>query len=121
MERELDHWVREAVDTLVAFCSPERIILYGSHAKGSAGPCSDIDLIVVCSMQGSRLERRAALRQLFATWPIRVDASAFTAEELECAAGESHTFIRAAVQGGREVYRREHTHPRTRQPTGGSE
>jgi predicted nucleotidyltransferase len=106
MVQELSPWVRQAVDTLVAFCNPERIILYGSHAKGSAGPSSDIDLIVVCGAQGSRLERRAELRQLFASWPVRVDASAFTAEELQYAASEEHSFIRAAVQSGVEVYRR---------------
>lgn len=106
MNEKLNVWVREAIDVLVAFCNPDRIILYGSHSKGTAGPTSDIDLIVVHQAQGSRLERRAELRQLFASWPVRVDASAYTAEELEHAAGEEHSFIRAATREGVEVYRR---------------
>lgn len=106
MDQGLSSWVREAVDVLVAFCNPERIILYGSHAKGTAGPTSDIELIVVRQAQGSRLERRAELQQLFASWPVRVDASACTAEELEHAAREPHSFVRAAVRGGVEVFRR---------------
>ncbi len=28
---------------------PERIILFGSHARGDAGPDSDVDLLVVMS------------------------------------------------------------------------
>lgn len=38
--------------------SPERIYLFGSHARGNAGPDSDLDfLVVVASSDKSRYER----------------------------------------------------------------
>ncbi|MBH0185089.1 MAG: nucleotidyltransferase domain-containing protein, partial [Nitrospira sp.] len=38
---------------------PERVILFGSHARGTAGPQSDVDLLVVMQAQGSK--RRCAV------------------------------------------------------------
>lgn len=37
----------ELLDPVVARFNPRRIILFGSHARGDAGPDSDIDLLVV--------------------------------------------------------------------------
>lgn len=36
---------------------PKRIILFGSHARGTAGPDSDVDLLVVIPAGGSRREK----------------------------------------------------------------
>jgi len=38
---------RELLDPVVAFFSPQRVILFGSAARGEAGPDSDIDLLVI--------------------------------------------------------------------------
>jgi predicted nucleotidyltransferase len=35
--------VEEAVDTIVEHFHPAKIILFGSHARGSAGHDSDVD------------------------------------------------------------------------------
>jgi len=43
MDRSLDEIVRR----LVAAYQPERVYLFGSHARGDAGPDSDFDLLVV--------------------------------------------------------------------------
>ena len=44
---------------------PDRIILFGSHARGEGGPDSDVDLLIVLPVEGSKfdkcLEIRAAL------------------------------------------------------------
>lgn len=37
----------ELLDPVVAFFRPRRVILFGSAARGEAGPDSDIDLLVV--------------------------------------------------------------------------
>jgi len=37
----------ELLDPVVAFFRPQRVILFGSAARGEAGPDSDIDLLVV--------------------------------------------------------------------------
>ena len=52
---------RKAIGTMVARIieqfDPERIILFGSHARGDAGPDSDVDLLVVMAVEGSRREK----------------------------------------------------------------
>ena len=35
------------IDAVVAYFNPLRVILFGSHARGEAGPDSDCDLLVV--------------------------------------------------------------------------
>ena len=37
----------ELLDPVVAYFKPRRVILFGSMARGDAGPDSDIDLLVV--------------------------------------------------------------------------
>lgn len=37
----------ELLDSVVAYFQPRRVILFGSTARGDAGPDSDIDLLVV--------------------------------------------------------------------------
>ena len=43
----IDQRIRAAVDEIVAATTPEQIVLFGSVAKGNAGPDSDIDLLVI--------------------------------------------------------------------------
>lgn len=38
---------RELLDPVVAYFKPRRVILFGSTARGEAGPDSDIDLLVI--------------------------------------------------------------------------
>jgi len=41
------------VERIVARFSPEKIILFGAHARGGAGPDSDVDLLLVMKVEGS--------------------------------------------------------------------
>src|SRR6185295_17603357 len=49
--------IRQMVRRIVRQFRPERIILFGSHARGDAGPDSDVDLLVVMPVEGSRREK----------------------------------------------------------------
>jgi len=46
--------IQEMVDRIVREFGPDRIILFGSHARGEGGPDSDVDLLVVMPVKGSR-------------------------------------------------------------------
>src|SRR5262245_30749254 len=47
-QRELSATVlQQAVDRIVGAAHPERIILFGSAARGTMGPNSDVDLLVI--------------------------------------------------------------------------
>ncbi len=48
-QKTLNPKIREAVRRLVEFYKPERVYLFGSAARGSPGPQSDLDFLVVVS------------------------------------------------------------------------
>jgi len=58
--------IRRMVDRIVERFHPEKVILFGSHARGEAGPDSDVDLLVVMPVRGSVrrkcIQVRVALR-----------------------------------------------------------
>lgn len=69
------------VKRIVKKFDPEQIILFGSHARGEAGPDSDVDLLVVMPLEESRrrgksLEIHAALDDI----PVSVDIIVTTPE-----------------------------------------
>jgi len=57
MDRSLD----EIVQRLVAAYRPECVYLFGSHARGEAGPDSDLDLLVIVSDDAAPERRRSRL------------------------------------------------------------
>ena len=67
-ENEATEQIDLMVGRIVTGFSPEKIILFGSHARGQAGPDSDVDLLVVMPVKGSKrakqLEIRAAVRDV---------------------------------------------------------
>ncbi len=52
MDRELA--IREMIRRLVGYFRPEQIYLFGSTARGEAGPDSDLDFLVVLSDDAPR-------------------------------------------------------------------
>ena len=41
---------------------PEQVILFGSHARGEAGPDSDVDLLVVMDFEGAARDKGLEIR-----------------------------------------------------------
>lgn len=58
---EYDTKLVEIIERLVAAYHPERIYLFGSKARGQAGPDSDYDLMVVVSDDAPPEQRRSRL------------------------------------------------------------
>lgn len=54
--------IERMVKRIVKKFHPERIILFGSHARGDAGLDSDVDLLIVMPVQGSKREKRIEIR-----------------------------------------------------------
>lgn len=54
--------IQMMVDRLVARFDPDQIILFGSQARGTAEPGSDVDLLVIMPVSGSKRDRRVEMR-----------------------------------------------------------
>ena len=53
--------IRAMVSQIVDRFHPEQVILFGSHARGDAGPDSDVDLLVVMPFEGSKRDKEVEL------------------------------------------------------------
>ncbi len=94
----------EIVRRIVEVAQPERIILFGSAARGELGPHSDLDLLVIKSGQFRRLHLAQAIYRGIAGFGHAVDVIVATPEDIE-RYGDSHALILApALREGRVVY-----------------
>ncbi|MBI3047206.1 MAG: nucleotidyltransferase domain-containing protein [Acidobacteria bacterium] len=95
----------EAVlERIVAVAHPDRVILFGSAARGTAGPESDLDFLVITSGLESRRHVAQAIYRALIGIPIAVDVIVVTPEDIERFKDGVGTIIGPALREGREVY-----------------
>ncbi len=94
--------IRKVVNQLMAY-DPERIILFGSAARGDADTQSDIDLVIV-KQTSKRFVQRLVEAASFIRENVSVDLFVYTPEELEAMAEEGNPLIERALAEGRTVY-----------------
>ena len=79
-----DPIVAEMVRRLVASFRPERIYLFGSHARGEAGPDSDYDLLMVIDHSSlPRYKRDQAAFEVLAGIGASKDVLVLTRDEFD--------------------------------------
>ena len=102
--RTIDSITDEAVARIRAVVQPERVLLFGSWARGEAGPDSDLDLLIVASFSGSRNEVGLAVLRALADLPVPTDAVVLRPEEWEAWRSVPGTVAYPADQDGRLLY-----------------
>jgi len=80
---EVDATLREIIDRIVRGFSPRKIILFGSRARGTAAPESDVDLLVVTDRPGSKRQQAVAIDLALADIRVAKDVLVVGAEELD--------------------------------------
>lgn len=94
--------VRRIVDRF----QPERIVLFGSHARGAARPDSDVDLLVVLAANGAKRRTTVEIYGLLAGIGMSKDIVVVTLEEVEKYRNVVGTVIRPALREGKVLYER---------------
>jgi predicted nucleotidyltransferase len=99
-----DQQIRDLADRIAAEFRPQRIILFGSRARGTPHQDSDVDLLVVMPFEGSRF--RMAGRILGRTHPrtFPVDLILRTPGEMAERYQLGDPFIREVADRGRVLY-----------------
>jgi predicted nucleotidyltransferase len=105
-KRRLERIIDQMVLRIVERFDPERIILFGSAGRGEAGPDSDVDLLVVMPIQGSRREKAVEIGVAVNDIPVPKDIFVTTPEDFEWRKDIVGTIERPAAREGRLVYAR---------------
>ena len=85
---------------------PVKIILFGSHARGEAGPESDIDLLVVLPEVANKRQAAVAIRRVLRDLPVPKDIVVTTPEEIARRGDLVGTVLRPALREGKVLYER---------------
>lgn len=96
--------IRIMVERIAKRFKPEKIILFGSQARGTAEPDSDIDLLVVFATCPDRKAATISIMKALADLPVGKDIIVTTSEELETRGRLSSTILHPALHEGKVLY-----------------
>jgi len=86
---------------------PERIILFGSHARGTARAGSDVDLLVVLPANGSKRQQTVEIYRLLAGMGVPKDIVVVTPDEVHRYGHLVGSVIRTALREGKVLFERQ--------------
>jgi predicted nucleotidyltransferase len=97
--------IEDAVRILVREAAPVKVILFGSYARGDAGPASDVDLLVVERRVTSPRQEMARLRRALS--PLRIPVDVLVTEEAALASSWAESpgsYLHDALREGKVMY-----------------
>lgn len=92
--------IQTMVERLVRGFAPLQILLFGSHARGTATDASDVDLLVVVARVEDRRALAVAMRRSLGDLPAGKDLLVATPEELRRTAPDSPSVLGHALREG---------------------
>jgi len=94
------------VQRLLAAGQPQKIILFGSQARGQAGRDSDYDLLVIENSSQPRYRRAVPYRRALKDLGASKDIVVWTPREIEEWQDVSNAFITTILREGTVLYER---------------
>src|ERR1041384_6517092 len=99
-----DTLIQQIIEHIVTYCNPDRILLFGSYAKGQPSPFSDIDLLIIKNTTLPAHRRSNSLQHLFFDCPLPLDLLLFSSEEVADELKKPYSFISTISRSWIEVY-----------------
>lgn len=96
--------IEQATRQLVEVAHPDKVILFGSHARHDATRRSDLDLLVIVPMAEHRIEESVRLRLALRNLPIAVDLIVYTRADVEQRGNLPGTMLYHALREGKVLY-----------------
>jgi len=103
----LQECIAGMTDRIVKHFDPEKVILFGSHARGDDDVRSDVDLLVVLSHVDDLRKAAIAIRRALTDFPVGKDIIVTTPEEIRRRGHLVGTILRPALQEGKTLYARQ--------------
>jgi predicted nucleotidyltransferase len=98
--------IRRMVKRIMQRFDPEQVILFGSHARGDAGPDSDVDLLVVMDVKGDRSKKCVEIRGALGEFLVPLDILITTPEDFAWRKDVVGTIEWPASREGKVLYAR---------------
>ena len=98
--------LNEMVQRIKASMDPDRVVLFGSRARGNARSDSDFDLLVIKESDEPRYRRAAPLYTKLADLPAEVEIVVFTPEEVRDWSQVPQAFVTTVLREGKVLYER---------------
>ncbi len=98
--------IQRVLEKLAAEYKPEKVVLFGSHARGTADSDSDVDLLIIKHTSERFIERWAAVQNILTrTHPfIPVEPIVLTSQEIEDRLAIGDQFIEGILAKGVVLY-----------------
>jgi len=96
--------IRAVAQQLGQAAGAERVILFGSHARGTASDDSDVDFLIVAESDLPRHKRSRALYRSIRPHPFAMDLLVYTPQEIEKGARSAVSFVSTVLKEGKTVY-----------------
>ncbi len=95
--------LQEIVRRIVEVAKPEKIILFGSSARGEMGPDSDLDLLIITACDHRRNTARKIRRRLIGIG-VPIDIIVAKPEDIERYRDAIGLIYRPALREGKVLY-----------------
>ena len=100
--------IDDVVQAIVSKFSPDRVILFGSHAYGTPQPWSDVDLLVVMDTPQGAGPAMQAVRNSLPRRPFSVDIVVRSQAEIDRRIALDDWFLEEITRKGQVLYERAH-------------
>jgi HEPN domain-containing protein/predicted nucleotidyltransferase len=101
--------LEQLVQRIIEGYNPDRIIVFGSHARGRAREGSDVDLLIVKETEKRPIDRRVEVERLVSDRAIPLDILVYTPRELRELYALGSPFVEEVIETGRVLYMRKAT------------
>ncbi|MBP7284831.1 MAG: nucleotidyltransferase domain-containing protein [Leptospiraceae bacterium] len=106
MELITEKKIQEVINKISNSYFPEKIILFGSYAKGNPEIASDLDLFIIKDSTLPRYKRGLEVRRLLFGSMIPIDLLVYTPKEIEEQKDRKYSLVHEVLNTGRVVYER---------------
>jgi uncharacterized protein len=98
--------INDIVKRIAINYKPEKIILFGSYARGNYNEDSDLDFILIKDTTAPKHKRGLEVRRLFYGLSIPMDFKIYTTIEFTNELSNQYSFLSSAIKGSKILYER---------------
>lgn len=99
-----DPMIERAIQAIAEAIHPQRIILFGSRARGTARPDSDLDLVIIYGGEKSKRQIKLDIHRLLEPASFPLDLFVLSPEEMRRQRHVANTLAREISERGITVY-----------------